>query len=102
VPIIGFALHNSTEGFEIVGPLGDVRPSWRWLLLAGLGAGGPTFVGYQITSDALKFTGAHSATATSASAPASRSRWPSRSRVMEAIGAVERQPGGQHDHQQHR
>jgi zinc transporter, ZIP family len=57
VLIIGFALHNSTEGFGIVGPLGDVRPSWRWLIVAGLVAGGPTFlgamVGYQVTSDAL-------------------------------------------------
>src|SRR4051812_28856815 len=30
VLIIGFALHNSTEGFGIIGPLGDVRPSWTW------------------------------------------------------------------------
>jgi ZIP family zinc transporter len=58
VLIIGFALHNSTEGFGIVGPLGGVRPSWRWLGLVGLIAGGPTFVGamlgYQVTSDALE------------------------------------------------
>ena len=58
VLIIGFALHNSTEGFGIVGPLNGVRPSWRWLALAGLVAGGPTFlgamVGYQVTSDALE------------------------------------------------
>ncbi len=58
VLIIGFALHNTTEGFGIVGPLGDVRPSWRWLGLAGLVAGGPTFigsmVGYQVSSDALE------------------------------------------------
>ena len=26
VLIIGFALHNATEGFGIVGPLGDVQP----------------------------------------------------------------------------
>jgi ZIP family zinc transporter len=58
VLIIGFALHNATEGFGIVGPLSSVRPSWRWLGLAGLVAGGPTFlgamVGYQVTSDALE------------------------------------------------
>jgi ZIP family zinc transporter len=58
VLIIGFALHNATEGFGIVGPLGGVRPSWRWLGLAGLVAGGPTFLGavlgYQVTSDALE------------------------------------------------
>src|SRR5439155_10260068 len=45
VLIIGFALHNATEGFGIIGPLGDVRPSWRWLAVAGLIAGGPTFLG---------------------------------------------------------
>src|SRR6476659_1418224 len=40
VLIIGFAVHNTTEGFGIVGPLGPVKPSWRWLLLAGLIGGG--------------------------------------------------------------
>ncbi|HET7047260.1 MAG TPA: ZIP family metal transporter [Solirubrobacteraceae bacterium] len=58
VLIIGFGLHNATEGFGIVGPLGNVRPSWRWLLLAGLVGGGPTFVGtivgYQVHSDPLE------------------------------------------------
>ncbi len=56
--IIGFALHNATEGFGIVGPLGDVRPSWGWLGLAGLVGGAPTFVGamvgYQVTSEPLE------------------------------------------------
>jgi ZIP family zinc transporter len=54
VLIIGFALHNATEGFGIVGPLGDVKPSWRYLGLAGLIGGGPTFLGallgYAVTS----------------------------------------------------
>ena len=58
VLIIGFGLHNATEGFGIVGPLGGVRPSWRWLLAAGLVGGGPTFVGtlvgYQVHSDPLE------------------------------------------------
>ena len=58
VLIIGFGAHNATEGFGIVGPLGDTRPSWRWLVLAGLVAGAPTFlgtiVGYQLTSDPLQ------------------------------------------------
>ena len=58
VLIIGFALHNATEGFGIVGPLGDVRPSWGWLALAGLVGGGPTFigsiVGYNVTSEPLE------------------------------------------------
>jgi zinc transporter, ZIP family len=60
VLIIGFALHNATEGFGIIGPLGDVRPSWRWLGLAGLIGGGPTFlgsiVGYGVTSHPLELT----------------------------------------------
>ena len=58
VLIIGFALHNATEGFGIVGPLGGVRPSWAWIGLAGLLGGGPTLlgtiVGYQVHSDALE------------------------------------------------
>jgi zinc transporter, ZIP family len=58
VLIVGFALHNATEGFGIVGPLGEVKPSWRWLGLAGLIGGGPTFVGsivgYSVTSHPLE------------------------------------------------
>lgn len=58
VLIVGFGLHNATEGFGIIGPLGSVRPSWRWLGLAGLIGGGPTFVGtvvgYELHSDALE------------------------------------------------
>jgi ZIP family zinc transporter len=58
VLVIGFALHNATEGFGIIGPLGNVRPSWRWLMLAGLIGGGPTFlgslVGYHVTSEPLE------------------------------------------------
>jgi len=58
VLVVGFAMHNATEGFGIVGPLGGVRPTWRWLLLAGLIGGGPTFlgtlVGYQVHSGSLE------------------------------------------------
>jgi ZIP family zinc transporter len=58
VLIIGFALHNATEGFGIVGPLGGVTPSWKWLGVAGLIGGGPTFlgtiVGYSVTSHPLE------------------------------------------------
>ncbi len=58
VLIVGFALHNATEGFGIVGPLGSVRPSWGWLGLAGLIGGGPVFlgaiVGYNVTSEPLE------------------------------------------------
>jgi ZIP family zinc transporter len=56
--IAGFALHNATEGFGIVGPLGDTRPSWTWLGLAGLVGGGPTFLGamlgYRISDEPLQ------------------------------------------------
>jgi ZIP family zinc transporter len=58
VLIIGFAMHNATEGFGIVGPLGGVRPTWGWLGLAGLIGGGPTLlgtlVGYAVTSHPLE------------------------------------------------
>jgi ZIP family zinc transporter len=58
VLIIGFALHNATEGFGIVGPLGDVRPSWGWLGMVGLIGGAPTFLGsmlgYSVTSEPLE------------------------------------------------
>ena len=56
--VIGFALHNTTEGFAISAPLGgDERPSWRFLALAGVVGGGPTFVGgvlgYAVVSPVL-------------------------------------------------
>jgi zinc transporter, ZIP family len=58
VLIIGFALHNTTEGFGIVGPLGSITPSWRWLAVAGVVGGGPVFigsiVGYNVTSEPLE------------------------------------------------
>jgi zinc transporter, ZIP family len=42
--VVGFALHNATEGFGIVAASG-IRAPWRYLLLAGVVAGGPTFLG---------------------------------------------------------
>jgi ZIP family zinc transporter len=50
--VIGFALHNGTEGFGIVGPLAasGEQASWRWLAIAGLIAGGPTFLGTVVGS----------------------------------------------------
>ena len=63
--VIGFALHNATEGFGIVAPLaGEVTedgqralPSWGFLLAMGAIGGGPTFigtaVGHAFTSEAL-------------------------------------------------
>ena len=44
--VIGFALHNATEGFGIAAPLTTgTRPSWSFLAALGLVGGGPTFVG---------------------------------------------------------
>jgi zinc transporter, ZIP family len=58
VLIIGFAVHNATEGFGIIGPLGEVRPTWTWLIVAGLVGGGPVFlgsiIGYNVTSQPLE------------------------------------------------
>ncbi|HEX7264870.1 MAG TPA: zinc permease, partial [Candidatus Dormibacteraeota bacterium] len=47
VLVVGFALHNITEGFGIAAPMTmDPKPaSWRFLGLAGLIGGGPTFIG---------------------------------------------------------
>ena len=44
--VIGFALHNATEGFGIAAPLtSGPRPSWSFLAILGLIGGGPTFLG---------------------------------------------------------
>ena len=54
--VIGFALHNVTEGFGIAAPLAtdSTMPSWSFLLVAGLIGGAPTFlgtvIGYLFTS----------------------------------------------------
>ena len=45
VLIIGFGLHNMTEGFGIAGPLTTESVSWKFVGLAGLIGGGPTFLG---------------------------------------------------------
>jgi len=44
---VGFALHNITEGFGIAAPMSTQtkQVSWRFLGLAGLIGGGPTFLG---------------------------------------------------------
>jgi ZIP family zinc transporter len=50
--IIGFAAHNATEGFGIAGPLTGLvkKPRVRFLILAGLIGGGPTFIGTMLGS----------------------------------------------------
>jgi ZIP family zinc transporter len=56
VLIIGFALHNITEGFGVAAPMAadSTRPTWGFLVFAGLVGGGPTFlgtvIGYSVTS----------------------------------------------------
>lgn len=50
--VIGFAAHNATEGFGILGPMmrqGDLVP-WGTLLLLGVIGGGPTLVGTLVGS----------------------------------------------------
>ena len=53
---IGFGLHNATEGFAVGAPLAahEGRPSWPFLGLTGLIAGGPTLagtlLGYRVAS----------------------------------------------------
>jgi ZIP family zinc transporter len=47
--IVGFALHNATEGFGVAAPLaGREVPSWPRLAMAGLIAGGPTTLGTMV------------------------------------------------------
>ncbi len=45
--MIGFGLHNATEGFGITAPLAGapVRPTWTRLALLGLIGGLPTLIG---------------------------------------------------------
>jgi len=56
--VIGFALHNATEGFGIVAPLAGApeRPSWGRLALLGLIGGGPTLIGTLIGQRATNDT----------------------------------------------
>ncbi len=52
VLIIGFGLHNSTEGFGILGPLirESEKPNLKFIAVAGLIGGGPTFLGTVVGS----------------------------------------------------
>jgi ZIP family zinc transporter len=54
--IVGFGLHNATEGFGIAAPLAtDKEVGFTFIVLCGLIAGGPTFLGtvlgYSYTSE---------------------------------------------------
>ena len=50
--VVGFAAHNATEGFGIAAPLTGLsrKPGNRFLMLAGLIGGGPTFIGTALGS----------------------------------------------------
>src|SRR2546428_759364 len=50
VVVVGLVLHEGPGGFGIIGPLaaGGVRGSWPYLVLGGVLAGGPTFVGTMV------------------------------------------------------
>jgi ZIP family zinc transporter len=43
--LVGFALHNGTEGFGIIGAAGRMQVSWKDAGLLGLLAGAPTCIG---------------------------------------------------------
>lgn len=51
--VTGFALHNGTEGFGIVGAAGKTPVQWIDVFLLGLIAGGPTCVGTVLSGQGL-------------------------------------------------
>ena len=51
--VLGFALHNGTEGFGIVGAAGQTRVSAADAVLLGLVAGGPACLGAVLSGQAL-------------------------------------------------
>jgi ZIP family zinc transporter len=51
--VTGFALHNGTEGFGIVGAAGKTPVRWMDIFLLGLLAGGPTCVGTLLSGQGL-------------------------------------------------
>lgn len=51
--VTGFALHNGTEGFGIVGAAGKTPVKWREVVWLGLLAGGPTCVGTVLSGQGL-------------------------------------------------
>jgi zinc transporter, ZIP family len=51
--VVGFALHNTTEGLAIVAPVAHLRPSLGRLALLGLIAGAPAVLGAWIGAAAF-------------------------------------------------
>src|SRR5207245_1797142 len=53
VLVSGFALHNSTEGFAIIGAMGKSEPRFQDVVLMGFLAGAPTCLGTVISAFAV-------------------------------------------------
>jgi ZIP family zinc transporter len=51
--VTGFALHNGTEGFGIIGAAGKTPIQWSDVVLLGLIAGGPTCLGTLLSGQGL-------------------------------------------------
>jgi zinc transporter ZupT len=51
--VVGFALHNTTEGLAIVAPIAQLRPSLGRLAVLGLVAGAPAVLGAWIGAAAF-------------------------------------------------
>jgi zinc transporter ZupT len=51
--VVGFALHNTTEGLAIVAPAAEQRPRFRRLAVLGLIAGAPVIAGAWIGASAF-------------------------------------------------
>ncbi|MGH7230774.1 MAG: ZIP family metal transporter [Nitrospiraceae bacterium] len=51
--VAGFALHNGTEGFGIVGAAGRTEVPWRDIVLLGVVAGAPTCLGTLLSGQEL-------------------------------------------------
>jgi ZIP family zinc transporter len=51
--VAGFALHNGTEGFGIIGAAGKSRMTTRDVVLLGIVAGGPTCIGTLLSGQGL-------------------------------------------------
>jgi len=51
--VTGFALHNGTEGFGIIGAAGKTPVNWTDVILLGLVAGAPTCIGALLSGQGL-------------------------------------------------
>jgi zinc transporter ZupT len=56
--VVGFAIHNTTEGLAIVAPIASARPTLGRLALLGVIAGGPAVLGAWIGAAAYNSSAA--------------------------------------------